>query len=69
MTVNIDFGFVPGDPMCFDKLSLINRGIAVHLGRPVEQVCNRKETTYENHVVRFRLSVRSESRVEPEIHS
>ena len=38
--------------------------------RPVEQVCNRKETTwYENHVTRFRLSVQSESRVEPGIRS
>ena len=39
-------------------------------GWPVEQVCNRKETTwYENHVVIFRQSVQPESRVEPEIRS
>ena len=39
-------------------------------GKPVEQACNREETTwYENHVVRFRQSVQSESRVEPGIRS
>ena len=38
-------------------LWLANSGMAVRLGRPVEQVCNRKETTwYENHVLRFRQS-------------
>ena len=32
--------------------------------RPMEQVCNRKETTwYQNHAFRFRQSVQSESRV------
>ena len=49
-------------------LGLVNRGMAVRWGRPIEQVCNRKETTwYENHAVRFR--VQSESRVEPGIRS
>ena len=38
-------------------LWLVNRGMAVHRGRPVEQLCNRKETTwYENHAVWFRQS-------------
>ena len=42
--------------------------MAVCLGRPVEQVCNQKETMwYENHVVRFR--VQWESRVERGIRS
>ena len=51
-------------------LWLVNRGMAVHQGRPVDQVCNWMETTwYENHVVRFRQSVQSESRVEPRVHS
>ena len=51
-------------------LWLVNRGMAVHQGRLVEQVCNRKETTwYENHAVRFRQSIQSESRVEPGIRS
>ena len=46
-------------------LWLVNRRMAVRRSRPVVQVCNRKETTwYENHAVRFRLSVHSESRVE-----
>ena len=49
-------------------LWLVNRGMPVRRGWPVEQVCNRKETTwYENHVIRFR--VQSESRVEPGIRS
>ena len=49
-------------------LWLVNRGMAVHQGKPVEQVCNRKETTwYENHAVSFR--VQSESRVKPGICS
>ena len=49
-------------------LWLVNRGVAVRRGWPVERVCNREETTwYENHTVRFRQSVQSESRVEPEI--
>ena len=45
-------------------LWLVNREIAMRQGRPVEQVCDRKETTwYENHAVRFRQSpVRIESR-------
>ena len=35
-------------------LRLVNRGRAVRRGGPVEQVCNRKETTwYGNHAVRF----------------
>ena len=39
-------------------------------GRPVKQVCNRKETTwYENPTVRLRESVQWESRVEWGIHS
>ena len=39
----------------------VNRRMAVRRGRPVEQVCNWKETTwYENHAVRFRKSVQSE---------
>ena len=51
-------------------LWLVNRGMAVCRGGPVEQVCNRKETTwYENHVVRFRHWVHWESRVEPKIRS
>ena len=51
-------------------LLLVNRGVAVRWDRPVEQVSNREETTwYENHAVRFRLSIQSESRVEPGIHS
>ena len=51
-------------------LWLVNRGMAVRRGWPVEQVCNRKKTTwYENHTVRFRQSVQSESRVEPGIRS
>ena len=62
----MDFGFIPGDPVCFDTLWLVNGGMAVRRGRPVQQVCNRKETRwYENHAVRFRQSVQSESRVEP----
>ena len=36
---------------------LVNRRMAVRQRGPVEQVCNRKETTwYENHAVRFRQS-------------
>ena len=47
-------------------LWLINRGMAVRRGRPVEQVVNRKETMwYENYAVRLSQSVQSESRVEP----
>ena len=44
---------------------LVNRGVAVRRGRPVEKVCNRKGATwYENHTVRFRQSpVRIESRI------
>ena len=35
-------------------LWLVNRGMAVRQGRPIEQVCNRKKTTwYKNHTVRF----------------
>ena len=50
-------------------LWLVNRGIVVHQ-QCVEQVSNRKETTwYENHAVRFRQSAQSESRVELEICS
>ena len=46
------------------------QGMAVRRSRPNEQVLNRKETTwYENHAVIFRLSVQSESRVEPWIRS
>ena len=46
------------------------QGGEVRQGGPVEQVCNRKETTwYESHAVRFRLSLQSESRVEPGIRS
>ena len=71
ITVDMDFWFVPGDPVCFDKLSLlwlVNREVAVCRGRLVEQVCNRKETTwYENHAVRFRQSVQSESKIKPRI--
>ena len=54
MTVDKDFGFVPGDPVCFDKLYVVisKQGVAVRRGTPVEQVCNRKETMwYENHAV------------------
>ena len=45
-------------------LWLVNRGMAMRRGRPVEQVCNRTGTTwYENHTVKFRQSqVRIESR-------
>ena len=51
-------------------LWLVNREMAVRQGRPVEQVCNRKETTwYENHAFRFRQRVQSESSVEPGILS
>ena len=43
--------------------------MAVRQGRPVEQVCNRKEITwYENHAVRF-SQYQSESRVEREIRT
>ena len=60
MTVDMNFGFVPSDPVCFDKLShlwLVNMGMVVRRGRPVEQVCNQKGTRwYENHAVRFRQS-------------
>ena len=43
---------------------------AMRRGRPVEEECNRKDTTwYENHAVRFRQSVQSESRVKPWIRS
>ena len=46
------------------------QGVAVCWDRPVEQVCNRKETAlYENHASRFRQSVPSESRVKPGIGS
>ena len=42
-------------------LWLVNRGLAVRRGRPVEQVCNQKETTwYENPAFRFRQSDKSE---------
>ena len=48
-------------------LWLVNRGITVHRGRPVELVCNWKETMwYENHAVRFRPSP---VRIEPGISS
>ena len=51
-------------------LWLVNRGMAVRLGRPVEQVCNRKDTTwYENHAVIFKQARQWESRVEPGIRS
>ena len=51
-------------------LWLVNRGMAVRRGWPVEQVCNRKVTTcYENHAVSFKQSVQSESRVEPGIRN
>ena len=44
--------------------------MAVRRGRPVEQLCNRKETSwYENHADRFRQSVQSESRIEQGICS
>ena len=50
-------------------LWLVNRR-AVRQSRPVEQVCNRKETTwYENHVVSFRQSVQSKSKIEPGIRN
>ena len=40
--------------------------MSVRWGRPVEQVCNRKETTwYVNHEVNLRQSIQSELRVEP----
>ena len=46
------------------KLWLVNRGMAI------EQVCNRKETTWnQNEVVRFGQSFQSDSRVEPAIRS
>ena len=49
-------------------LWLVNGGMALLRGRLVEQVCIKKETTWdENHAVRFR--VQSESRVEAGIHS
>ena len=47
-------------------LWLVNRGMTVRPGRPVEQMCNRRETTwYENYAIRFYTvsSVRFESRV------
>ena len=51
-------------------LGLVNRGMAVRRGRPVEQVCYQKEATwYENYAVWPRQSVRSESKVEPKIRS
>ena len=51
-------------------LWLVKKGVAVFQGRSVELVCNRKKTTwYENHAVRFRLWVQSESRVEPGIRN
>ena len=68
MTVDRDLGVRSWWPRVLWQavtLWLVNRGMAVHRGRSVEQVCNRKETTsYENHVVRFRQSGQSESRVE-----
>ena len=49
-------------------LWLVNRGLAVRRGRPVEKVYNRQEATwYENHAFRLRQSDQSESRVEPVI--
>ena len=63
----MDFVFVPGDPRVLWQavtLWLVNRGMAMRRSRPVEQVCNRKGTTwYENYAVRFRQNrVRIESR-------
>ena len=69
----MDFGLVPGDTSCAltsCHVVISKQWVAVRRGRPVEQVCNRKETTwYENHTFRFRQSVQSESRVEPGICS
>ena len=40
-------------------LWLVNRGMAVHQGRPVKQVCSWKETTwYEHHAVRIKSRAR-----------
>ena len=51
-------------------LWLVNWRLAVRRGGPVEQVCNRKETTwYENHAVRFWDAVQSKWRIEPGIGS
>ena len=45
---------------------LVNREMAVSRGRPVDQVFKRKETTwYENHAVRLRQWVQSESTDKP----
>ena len=68
MTVDKDFGFVLVTPYALKAVTLwlVNLGLVMRRGRPVEQVCNRNETKwYENHAVRFRQSVQSESRVEP----
>ena len=58
MTVYMDLGVCSWWPCVLWQavtLWLVNRGMAVRRGRPVEQVCNRKETTwYENNTVRFR---------------
>ena len=73
MTVDMDFGFVSGDPVCCltsCHIVISKQGDGRASGSAVELVCNRKETTwYENHTVRFRQSVQSESRVEPGIRS
>ena len=42
-------------------LWLVNKGIAARRGSQVQQVCNRKETTwYENHAVRIRQSAENQ---------
>ena len=68
----MDFGFVPLTPYALTSCHIVisKQGMAERRSRLVEQVCNRKETRwYENHVIRFRQSVQSESRVEPGIRS
>ena len=59
ITYDMDFRFVPSDPVCFDKLSRgdESEGWQRYRGSQVQQVSNWKETTwYENHTVRFRQS-------------
>ena len=43
MTVDMDFGFVPGDPVCFESCHIVisKQGD----GSVSEQVCNWKEIT------------------------
>ena len=47
ITYAMDFRFVPSDPVDFDKLSRCDEWPGQHdQGTRVQQVCNRKETTW-----------------------